>query len=201
MDIDLKKQEWTMLQAISAHMATHPTPPSIRDLLLPSRLKSVSTVISWLLPLEDKGLIKRLHHRSRSIVITPKGQSVLESRGSAIYSAPYFDRNHTGQIVRTTNALLVTPSIAQKTEGIFAIRLLHDEAPPEALMQAGDTLIVDQHARSKFDAYIMPDRHLKVVERNKPCDGAKRLGSVVSVIRTLLPQYPLSLIPRPDTDE
>lgn len=67
-----------MLRIVAAHLEQHGYPPSFRELLDLTGLRSTNGIREILLALERKGLIRRVARSARTISLTFAGRSALQ---------------------------------------------------------------------------------------------------------------------------
>jgi repressor LexA len=131
--------------------------PTIREVASGLGLSSVATVAEHLDSLEDMGLIRRRRDRARSVLLTPRGRSLLAARAEA----------------RPSGAGVVIPLLGTIAAGepIEALDVAEELEVPSSLAGGRRCYALQVRGQSMIDEGIFDGDYVVVEEKPSPDNG------------------------------
>ena len=164
----LTKRQQQILEYIRECIEEKHYPPSVREIGQAIGLSSPSTVHAHLNALEEKGYIKRDAVKSRSMVITEKGNANSNAKASAaqnpVHSQDSFDYH----------ALSTLPLVGRVAAGtpILAEQNIEEEIPlPNSIFGDRNSFLLSVHGDSMINAGIFDGDTLLVREQKYANNG------------------------------
>ena len=172
------------LEAIGRLTAGSAIPPSVRELQRELGLKSTESVYSMILRLEGMGLVSRVENASRSLKLTKEGGRVVGhcERSDLV---PFYGRCGDRRVSASPGKVAVSTEFVRRYGNMVAYTVLAGEAPADALICDGDTILVASAATGSYEVYMTPERRLRVVETEQSAGGGALIGGVVGLMRSL----------------
>ena len=173
------------LEAIGRLNAGAAMPPSVRELQRELGRKSTESVHSIILRLEGMGLVSRVENASRSLRLTEEGERIVGPCEPSDMVA-FYGRCGDGRISASAGRVAVSTEFVRRYGNVKAYTVLDGEAPADALIRDGDTVLVATAAATTgaYEVYSMPERGLRVVETGQSVDGGVLIGDVVGLMRS-----------------
>lgn len=147
-EMTLTKRQVQILELLQDFRGRHGYSPTVREIAGELGLSSVATVAEHLDSLEAKGLVRRKRDRSRSLLLSAKGQSALERRstpGRAGIPVPLLGVIAAGEPIEAISnpEEIEVPSALAGGSGCYALRVNGDSMIGEGIFD-GDYVVVEE---------------------------------------------------------
>lgn len=172
------------LEAIGRLNAGSAMPPSVRELQRELGRKSTESVHSMILRLEGMGLVSRVENTSRSLKLTKEGERVAGHCGPSDL-VPFYGRCVDCRVSASPGKVAVSTEFVRRYGNIVAYTVLDGEAPADALICDGDTILVASAATGSYEVYMTPEGRLRVVDTGQSGGGGILIGGAVGLMRSL----------------
>ena len=146
-------------------------PPSVRDICTEVGLKSTSSVFSYLIDLEQAGLIRKDPSHPRAIEILDKSHSGKASKSS---KTKELSPVHSSPVEESMKEMVSVPVIGTVAAGtpIFAEENVSDHFPlPTEILPNQETFILKVKGDSMINVGIFDGDYLMVAKQNTCSDG------------------------------